>query len=179
MSRPARWFAALAAMLAATLCAHAQTGFGGFRPDVCAAPTPEIAGARALHHPSLVVRANGAPGAGGLCGGRAFVLQQPLTVYRVWDSSAPGSKFGQWWALEPPAGTREAYRSKYVMCPTRNRMDRISSCTLTRGTIVVVGTGQSMNCQPAGPRLPQSPVVQVFMPKESAGFAACLTESWP
>lgn len=179
MSRHTVASAAVFALLVAIPVAQGQTAFRDPGAQNCAGAVPAVPGLRPLPQYATLRHANGAPGQGLLCNGRPYKVEGRVTVYRVWDSGRPDGKLGEWWALEPPAAPPAAYRIKYAMCPSQNRMDRVVSCNLRRGTHVMVGTGQSMDCGPGLPRIPPSPAVQVYIPKGRFAFEACLHEAWP
>lgn len=114
----------------------------------------------------LLSRAMGKPGNGGLCDGKVFQVMQPLTVYRVWDSSKSAGKHGRWWSFTPPAGPVDAYRAKYAICPSWSRLDRVAQCHLRTGAEIVIGPGQSAQCNADDnyKLYPQSSYEQVYIP---------------
>lgn len=112
-------------MLAAmTLAACAQTPLqsnAGLTPQAGAtACTGSIVvpyGLVEVSDPNLLKTVLQPSGKGGLCEAKVLQVQQPLTVYRVWDNSNPNSQFGRWWSFAPPAGPVSAYRSDMAHRP--------------------------------------------------------------
>jgi len=123
------------------------------------------AGLVPVEDPTLLTSAEGPSGQGKLCAGRTFVAQQPVTVYRVWDSSRSYTVYGSWWSLDKPEGPRERYRVEEDICPEWSALDRVTSCTIKAGSHVVIGPGQSATCAD-GSTLAKSPVNQVYIPND-------------
>jgi hypothetical protein len=124
----------------------------------------------------------GASGKGRLCAGKVYQVDSPLTVYRVWDSSRSYSADGQWWSFSPPSASRQSYREENVICPTWSALDRMSVCTLKKGTLIVIGPGQSADCPER--RYAQSATNQVYVPNDSLQKKivvenCTVTVSWP
>jgi hypothetical protein len=115
--------------------------------------------------PDLLRSAVGAPGRGGLCSGKVFVAVAPVPLYRVWEGAGPDSALGRWWTLTEPEGPRDAYRAANAICREWSALDRVSRCVLKTGARVVIGPGQSAQCN-AG-LLAQSAVNQVYVPNDS------------
>lgn len=120
--------------------------------------------------PALLAKAIQAPTKGGLCMGEVFQATQPLTVYRVWDSSKPWGQYGSWWSFNPPAGPRDAYRVENEICPSWSKLDRVTQCRLKVGSEIVIGPGQSAQCgaQDNGVSYPPSAAIQVFVPNDTS-----------
>ena len=115
---------------------------------------------------ALLALALGASLKGGICSGKTFQVKQPLRVYRLWDAKVPESRFGSWWALTQPAGSRDAYRQEYAICPSWSALNRLISCTVKPGTVIVIGTTQSVQCEDGSYGV--SPSSQVFMKNNAA-----------
>ncbi|WP_124602735.1 hypothetical protein [Burkholderia sp. Bp8963] len=138
-------------------------------------------------NPALLGRAVGQTDKGGLCEGNVFKVTQPLTVYRVWDSSKTWSQYGNWWSFNPPAGPTDTYRAKNEICPSWSRLDRVTQCRLKVGAEIVIGPGQSAQCGASDSNIsyPPSPETQVFVPNDGAvddkrSVTDCLAEiAWP
>lgn len=113
----------------------------------------------------LLQTAKGDPGKGKLCTGKVFMVQMPVAVYRVWDSTRPYSTYGNWWSLAYPQGSRDSYREAEDICPEWSGLDRISVCNIKVGTRVAIGPGQSVNCD-QGIRYAPSPENQVYIPND-------------
>lgn len=105
--------------------------------------------------------ARAASGKGGICAGRAFVLQQDVRAWRVWDSSRSAAEPGRWWSLARPAGSREAYRQDFAICRSWSALDRLLSCDLKAGAVILVGTTQSADCEEG--TYPKSAFNQVYV----------------
>jgi hypothetical protein len=131
----------------------------------CAGHVEPIDGLSVTTDPSLVNQASGGPGRGALCTGEAFVATKPVTVYRVWDKSKGYTQLGRWWSFDKPAGPRDAYRGANAICPEWSPLDVVSECRLKPGSHVVVGPGQSVQCQSTS--YPASPTNQVYVPNDA------------
>ena len=118
-----------------------------------------------VNAPALLQSAIGAPGAGGLCSGKVFEVVAPVPVFRVWAAAGVDSAFGRWWSLTEPEGPRKAYRAANGICREWSTLDRASRCLLKAGARVVIGPGQSAQCN-AG-LLAQSAVNQVYVPNDT------------
>jgi hypothetical protein len=116
--------------------------------------------------PALLQAAQGPSGQGKLCAGRVFAAEQPVTVYRVWDSTRAYTVYGSWWSLDQPHGPRERYQKEEDICPEWSGLDRVTVCTIKPGTHVVIGPGQSADCKD-GLTLPKSSANQVYIPNDS------------
>ena len=88
----------------------------------------------------------GVRGKGGLDSGSLFKTTDPITLYRLWNSTNPGSKMGNWWSLDPPSGPIKDYRLNNAVCPSWSPLDMWSKATLKKDTNVAIGTGQSAIC---------------------------------
>ncbi|ANE54829.1 hypothetical protein [Methylomonas sp. DH-1] len=124
------------------------------------------AGLEPIDDVKLVEIARGAPGEGKLCTGKAYLVQQALTVYRVWDSSRRGSEFGSWWSFSPPAAGLDAYREAEAICPEWSAPDRLSVCKIKPGARIAVGPGQSAQCAD-GSSYPPAAANQVYIPNDA------------
>ena len=167
-----------AAAAAAILLAGCAAPPAQFAAD-CRGTLPTVGELRERPDAALLAQATAPPGQGKLCDGRTFVASEPVTVYRVWDSTRPFSEFGFWWSLERPLETREAYRRKYAICDAWSRLDRVVACTLQPGSPAVLGPGQSVACDPPQGPLPQAEAIQVFLPERGTHFIACSSAAWP
>lgn len=168
--RPASGLPGLLAALLLAACASAPPrglfddtrGIDGIACALPAAPPP--AALRLLPDVAVPAAAEGASGYGGICRGRVYEVREALEVHRLGDATR-ASPFGEWWALRPPAGDREAYREAYAVCRKWSALDVAVTCTLQPGTRVVVGSGQSAVC--AEQTYPKSPVHQVYLPLDA------------
>ncbi|WMN61993.1 hypothetical protein NI389_19525 (plasmid) [Pseudoalteromonas xiamenensis] len=95
---------------------------------------------------ALLQSSLGEPSNGKLCQGKVYEATQDVVVFRAWNSTNPGSQFGQWWAFNRPAGLISEYRAQFEICYQWSPLDKMSRCTLKQGTKVVVGNGQSAMC---------------------------------
>nr|WP_245635063.1 hypothetical protein [Marinobacterium profundum] len=114
---------------------------------------------------ALLQEALGASGAGELCAGQVLMAQQPVTVYRVWDSARDYTRYGSWWSFQVPVGPRLQYREDNSICPSWSELDRMSACTLKVGAKLVVGPGQSAQCKQM--IYAKSAVNQVYIPNDA------------
>jgi len=122
---------------------------------------------------ALRARVIGASGQGGLCDAKVFEVTRPIRVYRIWDA-ARGTRLGVWWSLDHPAGSPEAYRAAFAICPEWSALDAAVACTLQQGARVVIGPGQSVRC--AAVDYPRSAVNQVFVAAEPASVPAVFAD---
>ncbi|WP_297532976.1 hypothetical protein [Thalassolituus sp.] len=96
----------------------------------------------------LLNAALGEPGKGGLCQGQVYISTgiKTVTLYRAWNSTNPGSTYGNWWAFNKPSGKVAQYREDFEICYQWSPLDKLVTCELKAGTKVVVGNGQSAYC---------------------------------
>ena len=134
----------------------------------------------------LLKQAQQPAGKGGLCKAKVFKVQQPLTVYRVWDNANAKTQFGRWWSFNPPAGPINAYRAENAICPEWSALNTVKQCRLKAGAEIVVGPGQSAQCS-NDVMYPPSPNNQIFIPNDTRDannvkleVNDCLADaSWP
>jgi hypothetical protein len=107
----------------------------------------------------------GASGQGKLCDGQVFQVTQPVTVYRVWNSDKSYTVYGKWWSFDLPEGPKQKYRKDNGICPSWSTLNRMSSCSIKIGSIIVIGPGQSAKCEQM--TYAKSAVNQVFIPNDS------------
>jgi len=134
-------------------------------------------------NPQLLERARMPTDKGGVCAAKVFSISSPIRLYRVFSSGNPHSKFGSWWTLRQPDGTREDYRAENAICNEWSKLDRVVSCEVRPGSQIVIGTTQSAACSD-GSIYPKSATNQVFVPNDGrAGIihvGACSESAvWP
>ena len=116
-------------------------------------------------------------GNGGVWNASAYKVKQgrSVTVYRVHD----GYRYGRWWALSRPSGTKNDYRTDFAICPEWNKLDSLLTCTLTEGARVVIGPGESALCDSG--EYGRSDSLQVFMNSPSSLVTDCQSSpiTWP
>lgn len=115
---------------------------------------------------AMLALALGASLKGGICAGKAFKVNQPLQVYRLWDGQVAASQYGSWWALTRPSGSRDTYRKDYGICPNWSELNRLTVCTVKPGAIIVIGSTQSVQCEDGSYGV--SPSSQVFIKNNAA-----------
>ncbi|MDP3274691.1 MAG: hypothetical protein Q8Q09_05805 [Deltaproteobacteria bacterium] len=108
---------------------------------------------------------------GKLCQGRTYRALTPVRVYRLWNRAQSYTQLGRWWTFERPHGPVEALRASLEVCPEWSPLDVLSECTLTAGSHVVVGTGQSAQCQ-SNVHYNISAVPQVYIPNDTRATPA-------
>lgn len=102
------------------------------------------------------VGATGKPGEGKVIKPFVVRLTRDLSVYRLWagpavkDAQGRTSRIGQWWTFDAPAGTLESFRRRYEVCEKWDTLRFVAHCTLRRGSVVVVGPGQSVSAETCG-----------------------------
>jgi hypothetical protein len=122
-------------------------------------------------------------GKGGVCSAKVFSVTAPVVLYRVFDASNPRSKFGSWWSLKRPGGSRDDYRAANAICKQWSNLNRLISCEVRPGTQIVAGTTQSAECND-GSTYAKTAENQVFVANDGrAGIlhvGACSEEAvWP
>jgi hypothetical protein len=138
--------------------------------------------ATVVNDPAMLALALGASLKGGICAGKTFKINQPLQVYRLWDGQVAASQYGSWWALTRPSGSRDAYRQDYGICPNWNALNRLTVCSVKPGTVIVIGSTQSVQCDDGSYGV--SPSSQVFIKNNAAAgelaVENCLDQGpWP
>jgi hypothetical protein len=130
----------------------------------------------AVEDKQLLSESLGSPNEGKLCMGRVYKSRKDtqVTLYRAWNSSNPGSKFGKWWAFQQPTGEVAKYRSEYEICYQWSPLDKLVRCTLKPETKVVVGTGQSAECSEYL-TYPVSAKQQIYIDDASISVSGCTT----
>lgn len=125
-----------------------------------------VAGLTEISNGALLMKAQHATDKGGICSGKVFSVTAPVVLYRVYDTSNPHAKYGGWWTLKRPSGSREDYRAANAICKEWSGLDRLVSCELRPGTEVVIGTAQSAVCSD-GSIYPKTAENQVFVPNDT------------
>lgn len=119
-----------------------------------------------IYDRTLLQRAQGVSGRGGLCSANVWKLKKTMRVYRIWDQKDNDSQFGAWWLLERPTGLKDQYRFEYSSCAVPKALNHLISCEISVGSTVVVGTTQNNNCDD-GPH-PKTSMNQIYLPLASA-----------
>ena len=146
-----------------TACSHIGVQEG----DYCVGSVnTTIAGLRAEASDKLMPQANGAAGKGGVCAAQSFVAVEPITVYRLYDSSRPWTAQGAWWSMNRPSGTRESYRAQNAICKEWSPIDRLVVCKIKPHTELVLGTTQSVTCS-ENETYPATADIQVYIPNNA------------
>jgi len=175
-------------MIALSACSTVQTSSPspevGIDGAACVGRTIQSApGLAETSNEALVRQARLATDKGGVCAARVFAVTEPTVLYRVFDSADRYSKFGRWWSLSRPSGTREEYRAAYAICPEWSNLDRVVSCEVKPGSVIVIGTTQSAACKD-GTMYSKTENSQVYVPNDSRiginHVGACSEEMvWP
>ncbi|MDW6004607.1 hypothetical protein [Vibrio mangrovi] len=131
---------------------------------------------QAVSDPKLLAETLGAPEQGKLCQGAVYQSKSGthVTLFRAWNSTNPGSKFGKWWAWQKPAGPIAKYRADYEICYQWSPLDVMVRCTLKPETKIVVGNGQSARCSEYL-TYPTSGAQQIFLPDAESSLTDCQT----
>lgn len=125
-----------------------------------------VPGLRADASDKLMSQAKGAAGKGGVCAAQTFVAVEPVTVYRLYDSSRPWTAQGAWWSMTRPSGTRESYRAQNAICKEWSQIDRLVVCKIKPQTELVLGTTQSVTCS-ENEKYPATADIQVYIPNNA------------
>lgn len=99
-----------------------------------------------IDDPELLIKALGKPLTGSLCQGRVYEVTEDFIISRAWNSTNENSKFGSWWAFKKPTGLISKYRKNSEICYQWSPLDTLISCTIIKGSKIVIGTGQSAKC---------------------------------
>jgi hypothetical protein len=131
---------------------------------------------------TLLAEALGASGKGGICAGKVLVVQRSSRVFRVWDARRAATEPGRWWAPIPPGSSREEYRGRYAICSAWSALDRLVSCDMKAGAVVLAGSTQSADCDEG--TYAKSGFVQIYVRNDAAHDQVfvenCRDEgSWP
>lgn len=131
----------------------------------------------------LMAQAQRPSGGGYLCSAKSFAVTQPVRLYRLIDSTQPYSKLGSFWSFDRPTGTREDYRARFAICKQWSQLDRLIACDVRPGTVIVVGTTQSADCDQDFTHS-KTAANQAFVPNDGlAGIVhtgACVDQgAWP
>ena len=156
------------AALVAAGCATTATlrGPAGERvrvPHVQEGALEFVAAGDAVYAAADPAGATGVAGEGKVVRPYVVRLTRDLPVYRLWagpdvkDAQGRTSRIGQWWTFEPPSGTLASFRRRYEVCEKWDTLRFVASCTLKRGSVVVIGPGQSVSektCEKPGESYP-------------------------
>lgn len=172
MNRCRVWVAAVTVFVTACATVPSEPTPRGVGVDGhnCAGSVPDqpASGLLVSANPTLLDHARGATGAGKLCDAKVFAVTQPIRLYRLYTAGWPNSKFGGWWAIEKPTGSKASYQSTYAVCPEWNELDRLVVCEVRPGSQIVIGDTQAALCKD-GQSLPKTTALQVFVPNEARG----------
>lgn len=129
-------------------------------------------------------------GKGGLCCAVVAVADSDVPIFRAWaphydDTTpqplnySPTFQFGKWWSPATPPRSRSQYRHEDDVCAAWNSLVVYSECNIKPDTQVVIGRGQSAQCDD-NDYLPESSVLQIFFPGGAKDFTGqCTTYVWP
>ena len=168
----------------ANLANYSGSGLQGIDGEACAGSVAtSVPGLVEAGNPTLLAKAQFQSGKGGVCLAKVFSATTPVVLYRVFDASNPYSRFGSWWSLKRPSGSRDDYRVAFAICREWSSLDRLISCEVRPGTQIVVGTTQSAECSD-GSTYAKTAENQVFVANDGrAGIlhvGACSDDvSWP
>ena len=80
---------------------------------------------------------------------------------------------GQWWSYDAPKGDQAGYRKDYEICMGWNDLTWMATCTLKKGSVVVVGPGQSVSAQTCG-----DPSGQESYPANAEDWQVYVDKAW-
>lgn len=150
-------------VLGACTSLPAPTGIDG---AACAGGVPQaVPGLQPAEDSALLAMVRLAAGKGGVCAGSVFEVTRPMVVHRVFDSRYPQAAMGRWWTFDAPRGSRDAYRSRFAICPEWSQLDRVITCNLKVGTRLVIGSTQSARCEDG--LYAAQPDLQVYVPNDN------------
>lgn len=130
-------------------------------PSCVGSAPSEIEGTTLVENDSLLNAVIGEVGKGMLCEGRVFQVDSTIQVYRVYTKAKSYTALGSWWSFNQPVGPREEYARANDICPEWSALDIVHHCTIKPGTQIVVGPGQSAQCEQE--LLPASANIQVYV----------------
>jgi len=123
--------------------------------------------------------ATGVPGEGKVTTPYVVRLTRDTAVYRLWagpsvrDAQGRTSRIGQWWTFEAPSGTLASFRRRYEVCEKWDSLRWVAQCTLRRGSVVVIGPGQSVSADTCG-----DPSGRERYPANTKKFQVYIHEAW-
>ena len=71
-------------------------------------------------------------------------------VFRLFTqppTKGKAGKYGSWWSLTPPSGSKYTYMTNNAICPEFNDMTDLVVCLLKKNVKVSIGPTQSIKCQ--------------------------------
>jgi len=153
-TRPAPLAAVVVALLALACCAHGLQQL--HRRDPLASSVEIVPDSDRAYAAADPTGATGKPGEGKVTRPYVVRLTKDAKVYRLWagpevsDAQGRTSRIGQWWTFEAPSGTLASFRRRYEVCEKWDTLRWVASCTLRRGSVVVIGPGQSVSADTCG-----------------------------
>ncbi len=143
--------AVAAALVAASACAHRLHLSAPLASSLEFVPTSDRAYAAADARD-----ATGKSGEGKVTRPYVVRLTADMKIYRLWagpdvrNAQGQTTRIGQWWTFDKPSGTLDSYRRRYEVCEKWNTLRWVATCTLRRGSVVVIGSGQSVSAKTCG-----------------------------
>ena len=85
--------------------------------------------------PALLAKSLGKPGKENLRQGRVYRSKKgsDVVVFPTWKSTYEGSKLGEWWTFDKPAGSISTFRKEYAICVEWSPIDMLVGCRLEPG----------------------------------------------
>lgn len=130
----------------------------------------------AVEDGALLDKSLGKANKGALCQGQVYRSKwgSKIVLFRAWNSVKSYTEFGRWWAFVKPEGKIADYRKNYAICYNWTPLDMLDECTLKPGTKIVVGTGQSVECE-ADLVYPTSEAQQIYIDDAKSALTDCVT----
>ncbi len=91
------------------------------------------------------------------------------------NSTNPGSQLGKWWAAQIPQGKTADYRSDNNICYQWSPLDKMTQCSISAGTKVAIGPGQSAACPGGYVTYPASAEKQIYIANAPEVVIDCVT----
>lgn len=92
-------------------------------------------------------------------------IAEGVKVYRIFtDPKTEGKagKYGSWWSLTMPSGSKANYMTQNAICPEFNNMTHLVECVLKKGVRLSIGPTQSIKCEKG--KIAQNPkVLQAYI----------------
>jgi len=102
---------------------------------------------------------------------------EPIVLWRVYNTDYPTSAKGRWWSLDKPTNfTKAEYRKANAICPEWSPLSGIVRCTLKPSSQFMIGFTESVQCDNV--TYPASDTLQIFLINPWNDLEACATTDW-
>lgn len=103
--------------------------------------------------------------------------QEPIVLWRVYNTSYPQSAMGRWWSLDDPTkSSKDEYRQANAICPEWSPLDGIAKCELRPGGDFVIGHTDAVRCKTVN--YLASDTLQIFLVNPLEDLYNCTVSDW-